>query len=107
MNPALGVDPLHGRDARERAASAVVRHFELEPGNIVRGLAGSIARGLCTHGAAVDMLPVRSGIVTSDGLAVELQRRDRLPECPCELAVVTGLALVDLRAFRVERRHHA
>src|ERR1700738_995893 len=104
MSSALVVDPLHGRDARERAASAVVRHFELEPGNIVRRLAGSIARGLCSHGAAVDMLPVRAGIVTSDGLAVEQQRRDRLAERPCKLAVVTGLALVDLCAFRGECR---
>jgi hypothetical protein len=45
--------------------------------------------------------------VASDGFAVEQQRRDRLAERPCELAVAAGLALVDPRAFGMKRDDRA
>src|SRR5262245_15529332 len=81
------------------------RHLELEPGNIARRLARDVGDRLADHGAAVGVLPVRPGIVTADGFAVEQQRRDRLAKYPCELAVAAGLALVDLRALGMEREH--
>jgi hypothetical protein len=51
------------------------------------------------------VLPVRAGIVAADGLAVEQERRDRLAERPGELAIVAGLALVDLRAGGIKGSH--
>src|SRR5262245_19642613 len=79
------------------------RRVELEPGNIARRLARHVGDRLADHRAAVDVLPVRPGIVAPDGFAVEQQRRDRLAERPCELAVAAGLALVDLRSFGMKR----
>src|SRR5205823_14993747 len=67
---ARGVDALHGGDARERAAAALRRHLELEPGNVVGGLARRVAGGLRGDRAAVHVLPARPGIVAADGLAV-------------------------------------
>src|SRR5262245_18484377 len=103
MDAALGVDPLHRRDARQQARAATRRHLELEPGNIAWRLARDVGDCLADHGAAVGVLPVRPGIVAPDGFAVEQQRRDRLAERPCELAVAAGLALVDLRALGMGR----
>ena len=107
VDAAAGVDPLHRRDARQRAAAAMRRYLELEPGDIARRLAGDVGDRLADHRAAVEMLPIRPGIVTSDGFAVEQQRRDRLAERPCELAVAAGLALVDLRTLGMERDNGA
>src|SRR6516165_10998356 len=94
MDATAGVDPLHRGDARQQARAAMRRHLELEPRNIARRLARDVGDRLADHGAAVGVLPVRSGIVAPDGFAVEQQRRDRLAERPCELAVAAGLALV-------------
>ena len=63
-----------------------------------------VAGDLADDRAAVHVLPVRTGVVAADGLAVEQQRRDRLAERPGELAVGAGLALVHLRAFGVPGR---
>ena len=41
-----------------------------------------------------------------EAYAVEQQGRDRLAECPGQLAVSAGLAFVHLCAFGVEREHH-
>src|SRR6202158_4165532 len=98
---ALGMDPLHGGGSGEYAAAAMGNHLELQPGNIVRRRAGSAAGDLSDHGAAVAMLPVRSGIVAGDGLAIGQKRRDRLTERPGRLAVGARLALVHLGAFGV------
>src|SRR5258707_12734586 len=38
VDATLGVDPLHRRDPRQRAAAAMRRHLELEPGDIARRL---------------------------------------------------------------------
>ena len=107
MHAAPGIDPLHRRDSRQHAAAAMRRHLELEPGDIARRLARNVGDRFADHGAAVDVLPVRTGIVAPDGFAIEQQRRDRLAERPCELAVAAGLALVDLRALGMERDNRA
>src|SRR5262249_60152997 len=103
MDAALGVDPLHRGDARQQARAAMRRHLELEPGDIARRLARNVGGRLADYGAAVGVLPVRSGVVASDGFAVEQQRRDRLAESPCRLAVAPGPALVDPPALRMNR----
>src|SRR5262249_28353300 len=100
--PAVGVEPLHSADICERPAAAVVHDVELEPGNVICCRAGRIADRLASHGAAVHVLPGRTGVMPPDRLVVEYQRCDRLPEDPGELAVVAGFALVDLRAFTLE-----
>ena len=64
--------------------------------------AGRARRDLADDPAAVDMLPVRAGVVASDRLAVEQERRDRLAERPGQ-AAGARLALVDLRAFGLQR----
>ena len=68
---------------------------------------GALADHLAGDAAAVDVIPVGSGIVAADGLAVEDQRRDGFAESPGELAVRTGLALVELRADGMERDNPA
>src|SRR5271157_1276826 len=95
-DPALRVNPLHCRHARERAAATVRARCELEPGNVVGSLAGRIGCDLGGHRAAVDMLPVGAGVMAADRLAVKQQRRDRLAESPQQLAVLAGLTLVNL-----------
>src|SRR3954453_2533357 len=50
---AMGVDALNRRDGREDAAAPVGRHFQLQPGDVVRGRARRVADGLGGHGAAV------------------------------------------------------
>jgi hypothetical protein len=102
QDPAMGVEPLHSADICERPAAAVVHDVELEPGNVICSRAGRIADRLASHGAAVRVLPGRTGVMPPDRLVVEYQRCDRLPEDPGELAVVAGFALVDLRAFALE-----
>src|SRR5258707_14720928 len=66
-----GIDPLHCRDAREDSTAAPGNHLKLQPGNIVRRRTGNVANSLADHGAAIVVLPARSGIVTADGLAIE------------------------------------
>src|SRR6202042_3272859 len=67
----LGIDPLHGADAAESAVAARGRHLKLQPRNIVCHHAGRAANDFADHGAAVHMLPVRSGIVPADRLAAD------------------------------------
>src|SRR3954452_21968528 len=102
---AMGVDALNRRNRREDAAAPVGRHFQFQPGNVARGGTRGVAGGLGGHGAAVGMLPVRSGIVTADRLALRQQGGDRFAKTPGELAVGAGLALVDLRALGVDAEH--
>src|SRR5204862_3125223 len=78
--PAPCIDPLYGGDAAENAAAAPGNHFKLQPGNIVLRRARCVAGSLPDYGAAVAVFPVRSGIVTADGFAVDQQCRDRLAE---------------------------
>ena len=99
------IDPLHRGDTGEDAGAAPGGHGQLQPGDIVRRGAGGVADRLADDGARVDVFPVRPRIVPADGLAVEQQRRDRLAECPGQLAVAGSLAFIDLRAFGVEREH--
>src|SRR6516225_4518765 len=102
QDPAMSVEPLHSADICERPAAAVGHDVELEPGNVICSRTGRIAYRLASHGAAVRVLPGRTGVMPPDRLVVEYQRCDRLPEDPGELAVVAGFALVDLRAFASE-----
>src|SRR5215510_5952811 len=88
VDAASRVDPLHRRNAGERAAAAMRRHLELEPGNVAGRLTRDVGDCLADRGAAVGVLPGRPGIVAPDGLSIEQQRRDRLAEGPGELAVV-------------------
>src|SRR5262245_59904367 len=104
---AHGVDALDGRRRRKDAAAAARRYFELEPGDVARGLAGRVGEHLAGDAAAVDVIPVRAGVVAADRLAVDEERRDRLAERPGELAVGAGLAVIDLRALGMQRRDHA
>src|ERR1700716_2040595 len=60
---------------------------------------------LAGHRAAVGQLPGRAGIMAADNLVVRNQRRDRLPESPGQLAIIAGLAFVDLRALRMHGEH--
>src|ERR1700687_302237 len=89
---ALCIDPLYGRDAGEDAAAAPGNYVELQPGNIVRRCARGAAGNFSDHGAPVAMLPVWSGIVMADGLAVDQQCRDRFAECPAWRAALATLA---------------
>src|SRR5437870_12995264 len=99
------VDPLHCRRRTEGTAAAPGSHCELQPGNVVRDGAWGRADDLADHRAAVDVLPVRSGIMPTDRLAVQKKRRDRLAKRPGECAVGAGLAFVDLRAFGMQREY--
>src|SRR5580698_10594023 len=83
---ALGVDPLHGGDAGQDAAATRGGYLKLQPGDVVSRGARRVAGGLADHSAAVDVLPVRPGIVAADGLAVDQKGRDRFAEGPGELA---------------------
>ena len=98
----MGIDPLHRGDGRQHAAAAAGGHLELEPGDVAGRRARRVADDLADHGAAVAVLPARTGIVPADGLAVGDQRRDRLAESPGELAVGAGLAFIDLRALGMD-----
>src|SRR5580704_5306012 len=84
---AVGREPLHGGDVAQKSAATVVRYVKLEPRNIACGLAWRGGGDFADHGAAVGQLPGRTGVVAADSLAVEQQRRDRLTECPRQLAV--------------------
>src|SRR5204863_7906071 len=103
MAAADGVNPLHRRHAGERTAAATRNHLELEQRDVLWRCAGRVGGDLADDRAAIHMLPVRSGVVTADGLAVQDERRDGLAEGPSELAVRARLAFVDLRAFGVPR----
>jgi len=48
VDAAAGVDPLHRRDARQRAAAAMRRYLDLEPGDIARRLPATLATALPT-----------------------------------------------------------
>src|SRR3954447_26820386 len=98
------VDALRGGDAEESAAAAARGDLKLEPGDGLCVGGRCISGGLCDDRAAVHVLPIRSGVVPADRLAIEKQRRDRLAEGPGELAVRACLALIDLRAFGVKGR---
>src|SRR5436309_11419465 len=102
---ACRVDPLHRGDARQDAAAAVGNHLKLQPWNVAVGGTRRIADGLADHCAAVAVLPVGTGVMTADRLAVDQQRRDWLAEDPVQLAVGAGLAFIDLRAFGMHRQH--
>ena len=101
QDPAMGVEPLHSAAICKRPAAAVVHDIELQPGNVIRSCTGRIADRLAYHGAAVHVLPGRTGVMPPDRLVVEDQRCDRLAEDPGELVVVVGFALVDLRTFGI------
>src|SRR5277367_887577 len=94
QDAAGGIDPLNDVDVGEQPPAAPARDLELEPGNIVRGCARTAGKKLAGDRAAAHVFPGRAGIVTPDGLAIEYQRRDRLTENPCQLAVGCGLAFV-------------
>src|SRR5690349_1059555 len=53
QDAADGVDPLHRDDVVELAAAFMRRGLELQPGDVVRRLAGGVACSLADHGAAV------------------------------------------------------
>lgn len=103
----MGVDALNRGNGREDAAAAVGGHSQLKPGNVGGSGTRRIAGGLGGHGAAVGMLPVRSGIVPADRLALGEQGGDRFTKSPGELAVGAGLAFIDLRALGVDAEHDA
>src|SRR5262245_43480678 len=62
------VDALDRSRAREHAIATPRCHFELEPGNIIRRLAGRAADPFGSDAAAVDVVPVRAGVVAADRL---------------------------------------
>src|ERR1700756_1337007 len=100
----MAVDPLHGGDIRKRPASAAVHDVQLEPGNVVRRRAGRVADRLAGHGAAIPMLPGWPGVMAANRLVIDKEGRDRLAEHPGELALVSGLTLIDLRTLGMECR---
>jgi hypothetical protein len=101
---AVGVNPLHGGDIRERPASATVRHVQFEPRNIVHCRAGRVANRVADNRAAVHMLPGWTGVMAADCLVVEKQSRDRLTKYPGELAIVARFTPIDLRTHGMNRR---
>jgi hypothetical protein len=99
----MGIDPLHRGDRGQHAAAAAGGHLELQPGDVACRGAGGIADHLADDGAAIAVLPARTGIVPADGLAVGDQGGDRLAKSPGQLAVGARLAFIDLRALGMER----
>jgi hypothetical protein len=88
---AVGVNPLHGCDMRERPNSAAVRDVQFELGNIVHCRAGRVANRVADNRAAIHMLSGWTGVMAADCLVVEKQSRDRLTKYPGELASLPGL----------------
>ena len=101
VDPALRVDLQHRCHAGERPPASVRGRSELEPRNVMRRLAGHTSYYVGSHAAAIRVLPVRAGVITADRLTFEAKRRSRLSECPDELAVAAGLALINLSTLGV------
>ena len=57
------------------------------------------------HCTAVGQLPIRTGIVPTDGLALEDQGGNRFAKLPDQLATAVGLAFIDLGAFGMDGHH--
>src|SRR4029079_1872945 len=76
------IDTLDRGRAREHTIATPRRHFELEPGHVIGTLAGRVGEHLAGDATAIGVIPVRAGVVASDRLAVEKERRNRLAECP-------------------------
>jgi len=89
------IDALHVVTAESAPLPRLATTSSLSQGISFGVCARRIAGGLADDGAAVRVLPARSRVMAPDGLAVREQRRDRLTEGPCELAVGARLALVD------------
>src|SRR5438874_177305 len=92
--PTLGVDALDGLHTRQQPAAALLGDLEFEPWQIVESRSRRGGHHLRPHGASVDVLPVRPGIMQADRLAIEDQRRNRLARLPHELAARIEFALV-------------
>src|SRR4029077_10692933 len=65
----------------------------------------SASRYLAGNRTPVGKFPAGSGEVSAHGLAVDHERRDRLPELPNELAARVALALVNLSTLGMHRHH--
>src|SRR5439155_7964907 len=77
----------------------------LQPGYVFRHDPRGGADDLAGHRADLDVFPIRSGVMPAGRLAVRKRRGDRLAKYPGERAASDGLALVDLRAFGMQREH--
>ena len=101
MDPALRVDLEYRCHARQHSLASVRGRIELEPRNVIRGLARRLGYDFGAHCTAVGVLPVRASVMAPDRLAFEPERRCRLSKGPGELAVTARLALVQLAPFGV------
>ena len=87
---------------RQDSIAALLRNIQLEPWHVVRGCARQRAHHFGSYGAPIDVLPIRSGIVTSNRFAIEDQRGDRFAKLPDEPARGIEFTLVNLRTFGME-----
>jgi len=93
-HPTLGVDALNGRYFRQYSIAATLRHLELKPGDVTGRRSRHARSRLALYAAAIEVIPIRPGVVASNGFPVDDKRRNGFSEFPAQRATLglSGIA---------------